>query len=297
MRRCTSIPRPTGGRGFWVLTKFDDVRAVLQGLHDLLLGGRRGGADRGPAGGRARRAAQLPRVRPAQARPLPPPLLRRFHAVRRGALGGLAARARARAPGLRRCPQGEFDLVAELAAPIPIRVLGHILGLPEEQLPRLIELGDRLLVDTEPEYVGDLAFAGEQDEYRYKPFGSPWAEELCALGREQYAERRACPRDDVLSLIANGTVDGRPLDAAELDNMFALMVVAGNETTRQAIALSTLALARRPEDYARLRARPELIGAAGRGAAALLPAGVVLPPHGDRPHGDARRADRAPATR
>ena len=162
-------------------------------------------------------------------------------------------------------------------------MLGHILGLPEEQLPRLIELGDRLLVDTEPEYVGDLAYAGEQDEYRYKPFGSPWAEELCALGREQYAERRACPRDDVLSLIANGTVDGRPLDANELDNMFALMVVAGNETTRQAIALSTLALARRPEDYARLRAQPRADRGRRRGAAALLPAGVVLPPHRDRP--------------
>ena len=51
-------------------------------------------------------------------------------------------------------PLGEFDLVHELAAPIPIRVLAHMLGLPEEILPQLIELGDRLLVDTDPEYVG-----------------------------------------------------------------------------------------------------------------------------------------------
>ena len=154
---------------------------------------------------------------------------------------------------------GEFDLVAELAAPVPIRVLGRILGLPEEELPRLVELGDRLLVDTEPDYVGELAFRGERDEDRYKPFGSPWADELCALGRAHYAERRACPRDDVLSSIANGTVDGRPLDERELDNMFALLVVAGNETTRQAIALSTLALAQRPADYRRLRAQRELV--------------------------------------
>ena len=105
-------------------------------------------------------------------------------------------------------PLGEFDLVHELAAPIPIRVLAHILGLPEEILPHLVDLGDRLLVDTDPEYVGEHAYAGERDEYRYKPFGSPWADELCAIGREYYADRRACPRDDVLSLIANGEIEG-----------------------------------------------------------------------------------------
>jgi cytochrome P450 len=154
-------------------------------------------------------------------------------------------------------PDGEFDLVHELAAPIPIRVLAQVLGLPEEKLPRLIELGDRLLVDTDPEIVGDLAFTGEREEDRYKPFGSPWADELCALGRQYYADRRACPRDDVLTRIAQAEIDGQPLSEQELDNMFALLIVAGNETTRQAIALGTLALAQHPDEYDRLRADPE----------------------------------------
>jgi len=254
-------PEPDGGRGFWVLTKFDDVRAVLKDY-----------ATFSSETGGAARIEDLPEDVLAARRnflEFDPPKHGRYRrlfsadftpsAVARWE-GWLRELVRARLDEA--LPLGEFDLVAQLAAPIPIRVLGHILGLPEEQLPRLVELGDRLLVDTEPEYVGDLAYAGEQDEFRYKPFGSPWADELCALGREQYAERRACPRADVLSLIANGTVDGRPLDETELDNMFALMVVAGNETTRQAIALSTLALARAPEDYARLRAQPALIGAA-----------------------------------
>ncbi len=87
----------------------------------------------------------------------------------------------------------EFDFVAELAAPVPIRVLAHILGIPDEDLPRLIALGDRLLVDTDPEYVGEFAFTEERPEDRYKPFGSPWAEELCTIGRAYYADRRACP--------------------------------------------------------------------------------------------------------
>jgi cytochrome P450 len=123
----------------------------------------------------------------------------------------------------------------------------------------LVELGDRLLVDTDPEIVGDAAYQGERPEDRYKPFGSPWAEELCALGREFYADRRADPRDDVLTRIAVAELDGCPLSERDLDNTFALLIVAGNETTRQGIALGTLALAEHPDQYARLRSDPALV--------------------------------------
>jgi cytochrome P450 len=156
----------------------------------------------------------------------------------------------------------EFDLVHELAAPIPIRVLAKLLGLPDELLPRFVELGDRLLVDTDPEIVGDAAYQGERPEDRYKPFGSPWAEELCALGRQFYADRRAAPRDDVLTRIAVAELDGCPLSERDLDNTFALLIVAGNETTRQGIALGTLALAQHPDQYARVRADRSLVPSA-----------------------------------
>jgi cytochrome P450 len=156
----------------------------------------------------------------------------------------------------------ELDLVHELAAPIPIRVLAHVLGLPEDILPRLIELGDRLLVDTDPEYVGELAYRPEREEDRYKPFGSPWADELCAIGRGYYEDRRRCPRDDVLTLIATAEVDGQRLSERDLDNIFALLIVAGNETTRQGIALGTLALAQHPDQYARVRADRSLVPSA-----------------------------------
>ena len=120
---------------------------------------------------------------------------------------------------------------------------------PTRTCRELIALGDRLLVDTDPEYVGELAYAEERPEDRYKPFGSPWAEELCTIGRAYYADRRACPRDDVLTLLANAEIDGQPLSERELDNMFALLIVAGNETTRQGLALGTLALAQHPDQY------------------------------------------------
>jgi cytochrome P450 len=159
-------------------------------------------------------------------------------------------------------PLGEFEAVHEIAAPIPIRVLARILGLKDEHLPRLVELGDKMLVDTEPEYVGELAYHGEREEDRYLPFGSPFAEELCALGREYYGERRAHPRDDVLSLIANAELGGCPLSGRDLDNTFAILVVAGNETTRQAIASGLLAFARNPDQWRLVRSDPSLVPSA-----------------------------------
>ena len=237
-------PEPDG-RGFWALTKYDDVLAVLRDTktYSSELGG-------------AATIEDMPEDVLAARRNFlefdPPKHGRYRRLISKQFTPGAVARYEEWLRELIRyrldtvLPLGEFDLVHELAAPIPIRVLAHILGLPEEILPHLIDLGDRLLVDTDPEYVGEHAFAGERDEYRYKPFGSPWADELCAIGREFYADRRACPRDDVLSLIANGEVEGQPMSEQDLDNTFALLIVAGNETTRQAISLGTLALARAP---------------------------------------------------
>jgi cytochrome P450 len=249
------------GDGFWVVTRYDDVLAVvrdpktfssevggaatIENLPDDVLEARRNFLEFDPPKhGRYRRLISTS---------FTPGAVGRYEEWLRGLTSDL----------LDRVPDGEtFDLVHELAAPIPIRVLARLLGLPEEQLPRLIELGDRLLVDTDPEIVGDAAYHGERPEDRYKPFGSPWAEELCGLGRDHYAERRAQPRDDVLTRIATAELDGCPLSTRDLDNTFALLIVAGNETTRQALALGTLALAQNPGEFARLRDDRELVPSA-----------------------------------
>ncbi len=253
-------PEP-GGRGFWALTRYDDVQAVLRNpkvfssevggaatIEDLpedVLSPRRNFLEFDPPKhGRYRRLISTS---------FTPGTIERCEEWLRGLVGHLLDRV---------LVQEQFDLVDQLAAPIPIRVLAHLLGLPEEALPQLVALGDRLLVDTEPEFVGELAFERERDEDRYKPFGSPWAEELCSIGRAFYADRRACPRQDVLTQIARAEIDGEPLSTRDLDNMFALLIVAGNETTRQAISLGTLALARNPDQYERLRTDRSLIGSA-----------------------------------
>lgn len=253
-------PEPDG-RGFWALTKYSDVQAVLRDpktfssevggaavIDDLpedVLEARRNFLEFDPPKhGRYRRLISTQ---------FTPGAVGNYEEWLRGLVRDLLDRV---------LPMGEFDLVHELAAPIPIRVLAHVLGLPDSVLPQLVALGDRLLVDTDPEYVGEHAYGGELEEHRYKPFGSPWADELCAIGRDHYADRRSCPRDDVLTKIAVAEIDGQALSERDLDNMFALLIVAGNETTRQAISLGTLALARQPEQYARLRADRSLIPSA-----------------------------------
>lgn len=251
-------PEPPPGRGFWVVTKHDDVLAVLKDtatfssevggaatIEDLpadVLEARRNFLEFDPP--------KHGKYRRILAADFTPRAVARYTDWLRGLVRETLDRV---------LPRGEFDAVEEIAAPIPIRVLGRILGLPDEELPRLIELGDRLLVDTDPDIVGEHAYRGEREEDRYLPFGSPWAEELCELGRHWYADRREHPRDDVISLIANAQVDGCPLDARDLDNTWALLIVAGNETTRQAIALGLLAFARNPDQWELLRRDPSLV--------------------------------------
>jgi cytochrome P450 len=253
-------PMP-GGDWFWVITRYDDVLAVvrdpgtfssevggsatIENLPEDVLDARRNFLEFDPPKhGRYRRLISTS---------FTPGAVAQYEEWLRALVSHLLDRV---------CDGEEFDLIHELAAPIPIRVLARVLGLPDQLLPRLVELGDRLLVDTDPEIVGDAAYHGERPEDRYKPFGSPWAEELCALGRQFYADRRAAPRDDVLTRIAAAELDGCPLSERNLDNTFALLIVAGNETTRQGIALGTLALAQHPDEYARLREDRALVRSA-----------------------------------
>ena len=283
-------PEPDGP-GFWCVTKYDDVLDVLRDtatfssevggaatINDLpedVLAARRNFMETDPP-----RHTQFRRIFAAD---FTPRAVGRYEDWLRDIVREVLDDA------LR---HDELEAVHDIAAPIPIRVLARILGLKDEHLSRLVELGDRLLIDTEPEYVGELAFQGEREEDKYLPFGSPWAEELCRLGREYYGERREHPRDDVLSLIANGELDGCPLSGRDLDNTFAILVVAGNETTRQSIASGLAAFARNPDQWELLRREPELVPSAVEEVLRYSHPGLALPAHSDPRHGDPRRSDR-----
>ena len=156
-------------------------------------------------------------------------------------------------------PRREFDFVEEIAAPIPIRVLGHIMGVPDEHHERLIVLSDRLINNNDPDLASVTADSPESDAYRTQPFRSPDAAEIVALGRALFDERRREPLEDVISYLVNANPEGGPYTQKELEINFVTMVVAGNETTRSAMAHGMLAFCDNPDQWQLLRERPELV--------------------------------------
>jgi cytochrome P450 len=146
-------------------------------------------------------------------------------------------------------PRGEFDFVHDVAAELPMRVFAEILGAPQEDRRYIVELGDRLLGKEDPEY-------GEQhevDSHRDLPFSSPVALEMFAYGQKLAGQRRAEPRDDVVTALMRAVEDGVLHGEREYDTYFLLLATAGNETTRHTITHGLLALIEHPDQLARLR--------------------------------------------
>ncbi|HEY2578530.1 MAG TPA: cytochrome P450 [Streptosporangiaceae bacterium] len=159
-------------------------------------------------------------------------------------------------------PGGPFGFVDAVAKQVPIRVLARIMGLPAGDLDRFIDLGDRLIANTDPDVTDVVWGRDDTDAYRRFPFRSPYGKQLWDLGREIVAGRLREPGDDLLSTLLRAEVDGDKLSETDLDNFFSILVIAGNETSRIAIAQGVLAFCEHPEQWERLRADPGLLGSA-----------------------------------
>jgi cytochrome P450 len=148
----------------------------------------------------------------------------------------------------RALPMGSFDFVEEISSEIPMTVFAEILGVPREERRYIVELGDRLLGTSDPEYAEPT-----DDSHRLLPFSSPAAREMFEYGRKLAAQRRKEPRDDLITQLAF-----EPLNQREFDVYFVLLATAGNETTRHTITHGLLALLENPEQLERLREDPSL---------------------------------------
>ena len=155
-----------------------------------------------------------------------------------------------------------FDFVDAVAKEIPIRVLARIMGLPEANLGQFIDLGDRLIANTDPELTDVVWGRDDTDAYRRFPFRSPYGKQLWDLGREIVRDRLRAPGDDLLSKLLLARVDGDALSEVDLDNLFSILVIAGNETTRIAMAHAVLAFCQYPAEWERLRADGGLLDTA-----------------------------------
>ena len=161
-----------------------------------------------------------------------------------------------------------FDFVERIAKQLPMRMLGALLGVPDEDGPWLVEQGDALLGNTDPEFTTHPVGLVDTDEFRLMPFRSPAGIELFRYAQEQARVRRDHPTDDVISDLLAPKIDGEVLTEHEFNNFFTLLVAAGNDTTRYTMAAGIKALVERPDQLAELR------DAATRGDGELLTSAV-----------------------
>lgn len=138
--------------------------------------------------------------------------------------------------------RGEGDAAADYAQQIPVRVIGHILGVPEEMAP------------TFTEWVRDVLEFAHDNERRVRGI-----EGLLAYLSEALAERRANPTEDFISELLAAEHDGAPIEDSVVMGMCALLLIAGIDTTWSSIGSSLWHLATHPEDRRRLIAEPGLM--------------------------------------
>ena len=152
----------------------------------------------------------------------------------------------------------EFDFVDAVAADYPIAVLARLLDVPPEVTPQLISWGNEIVGSTDPDYARVLIDSEEAEQYKHLPFRSPASQEIFEYGRQLAAERKGGDRDDLVSKLINRIPeDGIPLTDSDFDNYFLLLVVAGNETTRQAISHAMKALIDNPDQLAYFLEHPD----------------------------------------
>ena len=144
-------------------------------------------------------------------------------------------------------PKGACDFVEEVAAALPLRIICDMMGIPEADHRRIFELTNIILG------VGDPEYASSREELMAA------ALELFQYGQALAEARRTRPRDDITTALIQAEVDGGRLTSQELGSFFILLVVAGNETTRNAISHGMRALTDFPAERARWMADFERI--------------------------------------
>jgi cholest-4-en-3-one 26-monooxygenase len=138
------------------------------------------------------------------------------------------------------------DFVADVSAPISLRVLTNFLGVPDKHSKKFYKWTNKMIGAGDP---------GESSVFRARLA----VLELFIYARLLARKRRKRPNDDIYSTLVNGRFKDLPLDPLQLGMNFFLLVVAGNETTRNALSGGILALCQHPDQLERLGKEPELL--------------------------------------
>jgi cytochrome P450 len=151
---------------------------------------------------------------------------------------------------------GPCDFVSRVAARLPLKIICDMMGIPDDQFEGVLANSNVILSGFDPEFVSE-----NPDEVALQLLGAGQA--LADLVTSLAATRAHAPAGDLVSALVTGNIDGEQLTSAELASFFILLVVAGNETTRNAISHGLLAMTQHPEQRALWQADPAGIAATG----------------------------------
>jgi cholest-4-en-3-one 26-monooxygenase len=145
------------------------------------------------------------------------------------------------------------DFVRDISARITIAVIAEMLGVPRPDWDLLFRWTNEIIAPQDPEFQHGKSATETLEHSRL---------ELFTYFDELSQRRRREPSDDIVSVVANGQVNGEALPPLELLSYYLLLVAAGNETTRNAMTGGMLALLENPEEWEKLRRDPALVSSA-----------------------------------
>jgi cytochrome P450 len=235
------------GEPFWVVSRFEDVRTVSRDTATYA-------ATDGPAIERFpedRRNNMIVSMDPPDHRRLRGLISKGFFLPRM--VDQLEGRIRdwARRIVDDALERGEVDFVADIAYRLPMNIIGDLVGIPDSDREHLFECVNRMMLAGEP----SLGITPEQRD--------AVEAEIFTYGIQLAEEKRRHPADDVWSVLTQATLEDEQGDAGRLSDwelalFFMVLVVAGSETTRNALSAGFLAFIDNPDQLARFQTAPEL---------------------------------------
>ena len=253
--------------GFWSITRYDDIRFVSS--HPELFS-----SAKGISGPGLRNPEALPNVNTQPGGvsiiTMDPP---RHVKLRRLVNRGFTPRAvNAMEPRIRHitntildriADRSSCDFVLDVASQLPLAVICGLMGLEEQHWPLMFQLTNRTLGAADPEYQVDVVAEEERGslaaQLRTSMAGRA---QMMAFFTEALAQRRKEPGDDLVSILLQSEVDGERLEDFDILAFCFLLILAGNETTRNAISGGLQVLCQHPAERARLQADPSLMDSA-----------------------------------
>src|SRR5215469_7977168 len=149
--------------------------------------------------------------------------------------------------------RSECDFVTEISSKVPVAVIAEMLGVPRPDWQRLFRWTNQIIGGADPEF--------QQGDNPTETFAQARLE-VFQYFSNLVEERKKNPTNDVTSIVANAKINGEPLPMLELLSYLLVLVVAGNETTRNATTGGLLALIENPVQFKRLRSEPGIIKSA-----------------------------------